>query len=146
MIYVLQILSIQIAISLAKHDAPAVIHFENFGADPVETSRFHRYNSWVKFFFCCACCFIMCDHLSEWMEGIKGGILSFLWIYLVFDIALNMERSKIQAEVKRQWYYLGSHDSDGRRWQKWFKKDAGKWKAVIIGGTIAIINVLIRVL
>lgn len=135
-IYAVQIISILFAISVAKHDAPAANHFENFGVTPKETSIFHRYNFWLKFFFC-LCTSVAVLFISGFTDGLNSGLLSFAWIYLVFDPALNL------ALKNKPWYYLGKHDADGRFWLSKFGKNAGVWKAAIILAFIATLNYLI---
>ena len=133
MIYLIQILSILFAIGLAKHDAPAVIHFEHYGIDNKQMAKFHRYNNWIKFFFCLLASTIFIPTL---VLIFISGLLSFLWIYLIFDIALNKSRSGIS------WDYIGSNDADGKRWINWFGKKAGEIKAVSLLALIIVVNIL----
>lgn len=121
-IYITQALSILFAFALAKHDGPAVLNFEDKGVDPLQMARFHRYNNWTKFAFC----------LSSAATGFPSivdigfaGLLSFLWIWLVFDPALNKARGK-------SWDYIGTNDADGRKWVKWFPNRPGEMKFVIL--------------
>lgn len=127
MIYIIQALSILFAISLAKHDAPAILKFEESGASNLSMAKFHRYNNWTKFFFVVACGYILKDFASVF--------LSALWIYLVFDPALNLS-------VKKSWGYIGSNDADGRRWIKLFGERAGELKATILFVVILVTNLL----
>ena len=131
--YIVQLVAIVFAVVLAKQNAPSVIHFENKGVDELTMAKFHRYNVWVKFIFC-VCCAV--GFLPDIKTSIAIGLLSFLWIYLLFDIALNKNRPG------RSWDYIGSNDADGRRWIKWFGKKAGEWKAVILSVAIVGVNVL----
>lgn len=131
--YISQAIAFLFAIALAKHDAPAVIHFEHYGVPNNELARFHRYNNWVKFFFCLLAAITA---IPEWKDMICTGLVSALWIYLVFDIALNLNRPG------KNWDYIGRNDADGRRWVKWFGKGAGEMKAVIIAIMIISVNIL----
>ena len=133
-LYIVQVLSIAAAIAMAKHDAPAVIHFENKGVDPLTMSKFHRYNVWTKSVFC-----ILCAVAGGpvFLDMFYPGILSALWIYLLFDPVLNKNRPG------RGWDYLGTNDADGRRWIKWFGDNAGEFKAAILLLLIIGINVTI---
>lgn len=134
MIYYIQILSILFAIGLAKHDAPAVTDFEHDGADPKQMSKFHRYGVWSKLFFCIAVALI--PHW-EFVVMVKYGLLSGLLVWLVFDPVVNLARYP-----KRNWYYLGKNDADGRRWIKLFGEGkAGKIKAIVLGILILGINI-----
>lgn len=132
MIYLIQALSILFAIVLAKHDGPAVITFERYGVLPQTMAVFHRYNVWAKIFFCIVISLIPA---WNWVDMAYSGILSFLWIYLVFDIALNLSRG-------REWNYLGSNDGDGRRWKRIFKSNPGLIKAIVLSVLIAAVNIL----
>lgn len=133
MIYVIQILSILAAIALARHDAPAVIHFEYHGVDNNSMAKFHRNNNYIKFVFCllAASCFY-----PDWKEMLYAIVLCGLWIYLLFDIVLNKNRPG------KNWDYIGLNDADGRRWTKWFGQRAGEWKAIILSLLIIITNLL----
>ena len=131
--YGIQVVSIIFAVVLAKHDAPAVIHFENKGVDPLTMAKFHRYNVWVKSLFHVVCAL---PFLPDLKTSIASGLLSFLWVWLLFDIALNKSRPG------RSWDYIGENDADGRRWIEWFGKKAGEWKAVILSIGIVSVNVL----
>ena len=133
MIYIIQVISLLFAIVLAKHDGPAITVFEDKGVTPKQMAVFHRYNNWLKFFFCLLAASVF---YWEWLDMAIAGVLSFLWIYLAFDIFLNKERPG------RSWDYLGSNDADGRMWIKWFGNGAGEWKAVILLLAIITINVL----
>lgn len=137
MIYIIQAIAALFAFVLAKHDGPAVTVFEDKGITPLQMAVFHRYNNWVKFFFCIAASSVFA---WVWIDMILTGILSFLWIYLVFDPALNKSRPG------RSWDYMGSNDADGRRWLKWFGKNAGEKKAVILLLLIIVINILNKIL
>lgn len=125
---VITFLSFCFAVFAALHDAPVVMSWEESGqVTPKEMARFHRYNAWLKFIFCLSvsiCGSAGIDHRLILMLFL--GLLSFLTIYLVFDIALSVIRPG------RSWDYLGVNDGDGRRWIKWFGKNAGKWKAAIL--------------
>lgn len=131
-IYIVQAISILFAFGLARHDAPAVLNFEDKGVDPLQMAKFHRYNNWTKFAFCLLAA---ATGFPDVLNIGFAGLLSFLWIYLVFDIALNKARGK-------SWDYIGSNDADGRRWIKWFGNNAGEIKALILFGLIAGVNVL----
>lgn len=133
-----QACAVGFAIVLAKHNAPTVLHFEDFGfRSEAERNKamakFHRYNNWVKGIFCLMAALLL---LPDWKESLFAGVLTGLWIYLVFDIALNKNRPGIS------WDYLGLNDADGRRWIKWFGKNAGEVKALILLAAIAATNVL----
>lgn len=135
----IQVIAIQFAVACAIHDSVAVNHFEGYGFRTDnqlkhELAKFHSSNSWMKSFFCCAASLYA---LPDWITAIATGLVSALWIWFLFDIALNSNRNP-----KRQWYYLGSHDNDGNRWKKIFGKSAGKWKAVILFVLIATINII----
>lgn len=132
--YIIQGLAVAFAISQAFHNAPAVDQFEHCGALDKQLATFHRYNSWAKFFFCL--CISLCFH-PDAADMLFGGLAGFFWIYLVFDIVLNIKRRN-----RQKWYYLGKNDADGRRWLKWFGKNAGKWKAVVLILCVIIVNIL----
>ena len=138
MIWLIQILAIQFAISLAKHDAPAVTQFEHYGLANKQMARFHRYNTWTKFFYCAAACLAM--YKNWWMMAAAGG-LSALWIWLLFDPALNVTRSP-----KRSFFYLGLNDADGRFWNGTFGRNSGKVKFIVLLLLIVAINLLIQFL
>lgn len=96
---------------------------------------FHRYNSWAKFFFCLAASFIGVTAKVDWHTFLvifSNGALAALWVWLVFDPALSIIRPG------RNWDYIGSNDDDGKRWIKWFAKNAGEYKAVILSLLIAV--------
>lgn len=137
--FIIQGIAILFTIACAKHDAPAVVHFENYGFSTVgqqekELGKFHNNNSLMKFFFCCAAALYV---LPDWKEAIAVGLITALWIWFLFDIVLNLNRIPI-----RKWHYLGSHDRDGRTWQKLFGKNAGKVKALVLFSAIVGVNVL----
>lgn len=123
---------------LAKHDAPAVNQFEHYGTSNKQMAVFHRYNSLAKFFYCLAVSLLP----AEWpntdlLDMLFRGVLSALWIWLVFDPVLNISRSP-----KRKLFYLGMNDSDGRFWNGTFGKYAGQWKFAVLFFLIVIINYL----
>lgn len=133
MIYAIQILSILVAVFLARHDAPAVLHFEYHGVDNNSMAKFHRNNNFIKFVVCClAACVFYPDIKSMFF----AGLLSALWIYLLFDIVLNKNRPG------KNWDYIGQNDADGRRWIKLFGQRAGEWKAILLFALIVITNIL----
>lgn len=140
MIYLIQAISILFAITLAKHDGPAVSQFEDRGFKDEQTKNkwmavFHRYNNFGKFLWCVGMALIPAWH-KEWVDAGFAGLLAFLWIYLIFDPVLNISRTP-----KRDLYYLGQNDSDGRRWIKWFgQKNAGKAKAILLSMLVAAAN------
>lgn len=132
----IQLIAILFAIALAKHDAPAVDNMEHFGVlSKKSLDRFHIYNSITKFFFCLG---VALPFYPIIWDALFVGFISFLWIYLIFDIVLNLSR-KI---TKRKWDYLGENDLDGRRWIKWFGVKAGKMKALILSSLIIVLNLL----
>lgn len=135
LIYVCQIIAIQFAISLAKHNAPAVTQFENYGIGDTQMARFHRYNNWTKFFFCLSSSFIAYD--NWWLMAIFG-FLSFLWVWCLFDPALNLSRTP-----KRNFFYLGLNDADGRFWNGTFGRNSGVFKFAILLLLIIFINILV---
>lgn len=122
---------------LAKHDAPAVIEFENDGVDNKLMSIFHRYNFWVKVLFCAVAGLVASPY---WIDSLFYGLTSALWIYLVFDPALNLNRPKVK------WHYLGLNDADGRFWNGTFGKNSGKIKAVILSVAIIAVNLIYKFL
>lgn len=135
-IYIVQAASILFAFALAKHDAAAIRIFEQVEAVPnLFMARFHRYNNWSKFAFCLIAAATGIP--DGWIMGF-AGLLSALWIYLVFDIVLNKNRG-------RSWDYIGNNDADGRRWIKWFGDRAGELKALILFGAILTVNAAIIV-
>ena len=134
---IIQVLAIVFAIVCARHDAPAVLHFENYGFPNEQKQKkvlkqFHRNNWWLKFFFCTV---VSMHFIPEWLEVIVHGSIAGLWIYLVFDIVLNLCRGI-------EWDYLGSYDKDGNWWRRWFGKNAGRVKALILIVLIIAVNVL----
>jgi hypothetical protein len=128
--FILQAIAIQFAISVAKHDEPAVTKFSNSGLDHKPMARFHRYNVWLKGFFCIMAAFV---YQPVFWPMLFAGFISALWIYLVFDIALNLSRRK-------GWDYLGEDDADGRFWNKHFGTRGGELKAIILFVAIVIVN------
>ena len=137
--FIIQGIAILFAFFSARHDSVAVNHFEGYGFLNDYQLRqnikvFHASNSWMKFFFCCAAA-LYC--LPNWIEAIAVGLITALWIWFLFDIILNLNRIPI-----RKWHYLGSHDRDGRTWQKLFGKNAGKVKALVLFSAIVGVNVL----
>lgn len=129
---IVQVISILFAVALAKHDAPAIDKFNERGIDNISMSVFHRYNAWLKLFFCIASAFAYCPN---WKSAILAGLFSGLWIYLVFDIALNRSR-----HYKLKWHYLGLNDKDGRFWNNWFGDLSGKAKAIVLLAAIIAVN------
>lgn len=129
-----QILSILFALVFAAQNAPTVNKFEVLGASAREMAVFHRYGWWTKLFFCLAA------GSAGWPQFDKISLitgLSGLWVYLLFDIALNRLRSP-----KRAWDYLGLNDADGRFWNGVFGQLGGKIKACVLFAAIVIINLL----
>jgi hypothetical protein len=122
MIYLIQAITIIFAYALAKHDAPAVSHFENWSATPKEIAVFHRYNVWIKGCYCFVI-FSIVFWLDTVVNGINAGLVSAGWIYLLFDPILNISRTQ-----KRKWDYLGMNDADGRFWNGLFTISKGKSK------------------
>lgn len=116
---------------MARHDAPAVLHFEFYGVTTKDMAKFHLWNGLLKLFFIAA---VALAAYPKIIPMIFFGIVSALWVYFIFDIALNMNRPG------KGWDYLGSNDKDGRMWMKWFGKNGGEIKAVILIGIIAAIN------
>ncbi len=140
-----QLCAIGFSIALAKHNAPAVLHFEEYGfRSSAEMNKamaqFHRYNVWVKIIFCIL---VAVDRGPDqlpieshhWVNMVFAGLTSAFWIWLIFDIALNLNRPG------RKWYYLGLNDADGRRWIKRLGEKAGKIKAAILLAVIILLNV-----
>lgn len=125
---------------LAAHDEPCVTYMENYvNKKDWQMDRFHRYNSWAKFFFCLAASFIGVAVKVDWhifLVIFSNGALAALWVWLVFDPALSIMRPG------RNWDYIGQNDDDGKRWIKWFGKNAGEWKAVILFILIVIITTI----
>lgn len=129
-LYITQALSILFAYALAKHDGAAIELFNS--PDPnLQMAKFHRYNNWTKFAFC------LLASLAAFPDLLNmgfNGLLSFLWIYLLFDPVLSKSRGK-------DWDYLGENDADGRRWIKWFGKgNAGERKFFILVVVILVVN------
>jgi len=138
MIWFIQILAIQFAISLAKHDAPAVSQFEHYGLANKQMARFHRYGWWAKLLFCLVAAIIPAQWPNTDLLAIAvRGLMAGLWVYLVFDPALNLCRSP-----RRKLLYLGLNDADGRFWNGTFGRHAGVWKVIVLGVVIAGINFL----
>ena len=141
-IYIVQAIAILFAVALAKHDAPAIIQFEKLEKDNLLMARFHRYNFWAKTLFCVLAALIflpkdiMTTKLPDFLNMFFSGLLSGLWIYLLFDPCLNKNRPG------RDWDYIGSNDADGRRWIKWFGENAGEKKAVILSVLVIAVNIL----
>lgn len=125
---IVQAASFLFAWSVAKHDAPAVTNFRVKGIEPKDNSVFHRYNVWLKGVF------VFMAFLPS--LNLLDAAASALWVYLVFDIALNLNRPGFA------WYYVGANDADGRRLTKWFGGNAGKYKAAICLLLILAINIL----
>ncbi|CAL7961525.1 membrane hypothetical protein [Gammaproteobacteria bacterium] len=130
--YIVQVIAILFAVTLAKHNAPAVIKFAD-GVSNKLMAVFHRYNWFTKFFFCLLASAI--PKPFSVLDSLLYGGISFAWIYLLFDIVLNKNTNK-------RWYYLGQNDADGRFWLWLFKKKAGKIKAVSLTFLIIILNIL----
>ena len=133
----IQILAILFSFFSAKHDSVAVNHFEGYGfLNDIQLRQnikvFHSSNSWMKFFFCCAAALY---GLPDCKEAIAVGLITALWIWLLFDIILNLNRIPV-----RKWYYLGSNDKDGRRWQRMFGKNGGMVKALVLFVFIVAVN------
>lgn len=142
MIWLVQILAIQFAISMAKHDGPAVSNFEYYGAGDKDMAVFHRYGWWSKFFFCAAMTIVPAQWPNtDLLDMFFRGLLSFLWIYLLFDPALNRSR-----KPRKDFFYLGLNDADGRFWNGTFGRNGGKVKFIVLLAIIAGVNVLIQVL
>lgn len=137
MFYLIQAISVLFAFSMAKHDAPAVSAFEFHGISPNAQSIFHRYNFWNKVTFClvAACSMFEGDFLWSVVEMILGGLVSAAWIYLLFDIILNVSRLP-----KKKWNYLGLNDADGRFWNGTFGRYSGTIKAVVLLLVILALN------
>ena len=138
MFAIIQLLAVLFSVAVAKHDAPAVNHFENYGFSSDKQLRdalrqFHNNNWWLKFFFCAG---VAVPAIPNWIEAVCSGLLAGLWVYLLFDIVLNLNRPG------RKWYYLGNNDKDGRFWIKLFGRNAGKIKVVILLILITSINLL----
>ena len=127
---VISICAIGFAIALAAHDEPCVTYMENnVKAEDWQMDRFHRYNVWAKFFACLGLSFIGVNVQITWhcfFTVFTNGVLAALWIWLVFDPALSIIRPG------RNWDYIGQNDDDGKRWLKWFGKNAGEYKAIIL--------------
>lgn len=134
MIWAIQAISIAFALAMAWHNAPAVSQFEHSGINNLWMARFHRYGWWTRAVFVGICSLV--GPLTWWDAGARG-LMSFLWVYLIFDIALN--RSRIPA---RLWHYLGLNDADGRFWNGTFGRYAGKIKAAIISSAIVAANMI----
>lgn len=128
--FIIQPIAILFAIATAFHDAPAVKHFENFGVSNKEMAQFHRYNWWLKFLFCFAA---SVSGFPKLPAMIFIGLISALWIMLVFDIALNIRRGK-------KWHYISWNNANGRAWIRWFWKSAGQVKAILLTILIAATN------
>lgn len=130
----IQAIAIQFAIAMAFHDAPAVTNFELNGVTPEAMSTFHRNGWWSKVFFCLICA--LSPGWGLWLKMAAYGLLSGLWVYLLFDPVLNRSR-----RPRRPWDYLGLNDGDGRFWNSIFGRQAGKIKAVVLLLAIITINV-----
>lgn len=131
--FISQAIAAVFAIAIAYHDAPAVLHFEHYGVDAKTMSRFHRYNVWIKFLFCLLAALATGPAIAAM---IFTGLASALWIYLLFDIFLNLKRPG------RGWSYLGSNDADGMFWLKLFGSSAGEIKAIVLAVLIISLNVI----
>lgn len=132
-----QVVAILFAIAVAKHDAPAIIHFYDYLASPLFIARFHRYNFWLKFLFCVVVSLLASPY---WPDGLFYGLASGLWIWLVFDPALNI------SSGKQKWDYLGLNDADGRFWNGLFGRNSGKIKAVLLSVAIIAVNLIYKLL
>lgn len=137
MFYLIQVISIWFAFSMAKHDAPAVSSFEFHGIDVHQQSIFHRYNFWNKVSFCfvAACSMYEYDFLWSLDDMFFGGAIAAAWIYLLFDPILNICR-----KPKKKWHYLGLNDADGRFWNGTFGRYSGTIKAVVLLLAIIALN------
>lgn len=134
---IISLCSIGFAIMLAAHDEPCVTYMENYvHKKDWEMDRFHRYNAWTKFFACLGFAFIGVKIQLTWhcfFLIFSNGMLAALFVWLVFDPALSIMRPG------RNWDYIGINDDDGKRWTKWFGKNAGEYKAIILTVIIGII-------
>ncbi|MGQ0738639.1 MAG: hypothetical protein ACT4OJ_06225 [Bacteroidota bacterium] len=134
MIYILQVVTILFSLAIAKHDAPAVDHFEFYGPQTGQMKAFHKWNLVLKFFFCLLASIPL---YPLWLDMLIAFGLSGLWVWLTFDIFLNRFRA-----IKQPWDYLGSNDADGRRWIKLFGDSAGELKAILLGVLIIALNLI----
>lgn len=144
-IYILQALSVLFAWALARLQGPTIDHIEHAGGPPRVWVALHKYGVWLKFIFitggAAAVLAIGWHRYPQpfpFWKSLISGLLAFSWIYLIFDIVLNLTRTMI----KRPWYYIGTNDNNGKLLKKWFGENAGKVKAYICAGMVIILNVL----
>lgn len=126
----LQAYTILLAIALAWLNKIPVLKMINFGASIREEKEFHRANAVVKIFYV----FFIVINNGGLLHTITAAILLLLWMWLVFDIALNLF-------LGHKWYYNGSTAwIDKRLIGLLGKKYAGRLKAYAVGSVILVIN------
>lgn len=142
MMYISQIICVLIAYCMAKHDVTPVDHFSFFGVTTAEQRDFHSSNTFTKFFVVLGFSLLILFNPHAWLfnyflDAVIAGVVNFLWIWLVFDIVLNINRKR---DVK--WDYISVNDSTGKHLIKLFGQKAGKIKTLICSVGIIVLNIL----
>lgn len=128
--FIVQAVVAVFAVVTAFHDAPAVQVFRYHGVSNKEMAQFHRYNVWLKFLFCVVAALAAGPKL---VTMIFTGLVCATWVYLLFDIAINVRTGK-------KWSYISIDNANGRTWYRWFWKSAGQVKAALLLLAIAALN------
>ncbi len=147
MIYAVQLFVALFSILAGRHDGVPVTKFQDNGATPAETSRFH--STGLKMRACQAISGVVCVFIHYYTPQLwpavimatAAGIFCWLISWSVFDPSVNLSRVP-----KKKWYYLGEHAGTDRWLFERFGDRAAKVKTIFCFVTVAVGNVLIAVL